>query len=197
MGADGTADAAAQGRDRHGVELVPSCRLRLRAGALVAAQRRDLRRRADRRRSACQWEPDRRADGARARRDGRLRALLLGQRHTRREGDAGGHERDPRCRERGRVRRACEGADQAPGEGPQCRRGGPLHLPRGGQLDDPQRWRRARPRWRQSRAGPRRRAPRARNRLVAARDGADDREVLRQRPLDEQAVRGVTRARAH
>ena len=133
------------------------------------------------------------ADGARAGDDRRLRALLPrppGSSATRSTRSRRARSATPptatTSSTRARGRRACASRVLV------ARGGGALRLPRGGQLDDAGRRRRARPRRRLDAARPRRRPARARARLVAARRGADDRALPRRRRARPSASSSTT-----
>ena len=130
-----------------------------------------------------------RADGARARDDRAVRALLPRDRHRRRAG--GRHLGDPRRLQPRRVpapRRARRaGADH--------RGGGVLRLPGGDQLDHADRRRGARHRRRLDAAHPRRGPPGGRHALVAARRRPHDRALPRAREGQAQAPEGAAGAR--
>ena len=183
---DGDGEAA-RGRGPR-VELLPARGVHVGARPVVEAHRRDPRAGPHRRGARRGRRARPRADGARAR-DGRaVRALLPRHRHRGRA--RGRHLGDPRRLQPRRVpapRRARRaGADH--------RGGGVLRLPRGGQLDDADRRRGARPRRRLDAAHPRRGPQGAGHVLVAARRRAHDRALPRPRAGQAQAPEGAARA---
>ena len=155
------------GGRRPRLELLPPRRLRDplseragRARRLVEADRRDLRAGADRRRRRRDRRARRGRHGARERRDRGVRPLLRRGRPRRRRGRRRRDERDPRG-ERTRRTSSTRAREASGLRDPRAlaRGGGPLRLPRRGQLDRPAR----------------RRGARHRRRLAAARRASRDR----------------------
>ena len=141
--------------DRSRVELVQARRLhvgRARRPRVVAADRRDSRGGARRRGPRRRGRAAARADGARARDDRAVRPLLPRHRHRRRA--PGGHLRDPRRDQPEGVPEVGAQPLGTRGRGALAGGGGPLRLPRGGQLDHARRRRRPRPRRRLDAAHP-------------------------------------------
>ena len=185
----------APGGHRPRVELVPPRRVHVgqaRRPRLVAAHGRDLRGGARRRRARRRRRAAARADGAGARDDRAVRALLPRDRDRRRPPRR--HLGDPRRHQPEGLPAPGAQALGARDRGALARGGGPLRLSRRGQLDDALRRRRARPRRRLDAADPRRGAPGARRPLVAARRGPHDRALPGRRQRQAQAAQGAARA---